>query len=50
MHRYLADGVLAPQSPGLVLVERETARGRTRRGLIAALDLEHYDFNPTPRR
>lgn len=46
MHRYLADGVLEPQPPGLILVERETARGRTRRGLIAALDLEHYDFNP----
>jgi hypothetical protein len=30
MRRYLAEGVLAPQPPGLVLVERETARGRTR--------------------
>ena len=46
MRRYLAEGVLTPQPPGLILVERETARGRTRRGLIAALDLEHYDFNP----
>jgi hypothetical protein len=46
MRRYLAEGVLTPQLPGLALVKRETARGRTRRGLIAALDLEHYDFNP----
>ncbi len=46
MRRYLAEGVLEPQPPGMVLVERETSRGRTRRGLIAALDLEHYDFNP----
>ncbi|MDQ5907978.1 MAG: hypothetical protein QG599_69 [Pseudomonadota bacterium] len=46
MQRYLAEGVLTPQPPGLALVERETARGRTRRGLVAALDLEHYDFNP----
>ncbi len=46
MRRYLAEGVLTPQPPGLILVERETARGQTRRGLIAALDLEHYDFNP----
>jgi hypothetical protein len=46
MQRYLAEGVLVPQPPGLALVERETARGRTRRGLVAALDLEHYDFNP----
>lgn len=46
MRRYLAEDVLTPQPPGLILVERETARGQTRRGLIAALDLEHYDFNP----
>ena len=45
MRRYLAEGVLIPQLPGLVRVERETARGRTRRGLIAALDLECYDHN-----
>jgi hypothetical protein len=45
MRRYLAEGVLVPHPPGLVRVERETARGRTRRGLIVALDLEHYDFN-----
>lgn len=46
MQRYLTEGVLEPQPPGFVLVERETARGQIRRGLIAALDLEHYDFNP----
>jgi hypothetical protein len=46
MRRYLAEGILVPQPPGLVRVERETARGRTRKGLIVALDLEHYDFNP----
>ncbi|HCB13416.1 MAG TPA: DUF1015 domain-containing protein [Gammaproteobacteria bacterium] len=46
MHRYLAEGVLAPHAPGMVLVERETARGQTRRGLMVALDLEHYDFSP----
>ncbi len=46
MRRYLAESVLEPQPPGFILVERETARGQTRRGLIATLDLEHYDFNP----
>lgn len=46
MRRYLAEGVLVQQPPGLVLVERETGRGRKRKGLIAALDLEHYDFTP----
>lgn len=46
MRRYLVEGVLTPQPLGLALVERETARGRIRRGLVAALDLEHYDFHP----
>ena len=30
-------------------MERETARGRSRKGLIAALDLEHYDCNAGAR-
>ncbi|HRY14255.1 MAG: DUF1015 domain-containing protein [Candidatus Competibacteraceae bacterium] len=46
MRRYLAEGILESQAPGMALVERETARGRVRKGLIAALDLEHYDFTP----
>ena len=44
MCRYLARDILAPQPLGFVLVERETGRGRSRKGLIAALDLEHYDY------
>ena len=32
MRRYASTGVLVPQAPGMVLIERETARGRTRRG------------------
>jgi hypothetical protein len=46
MRRYLAEGILTPQPLGLALVERETAHGRKRGGLVAALDLEHYDFTP----
>lgn len=46
MHCYLAEGVLTPASPGFMLIERETSHGRSRKGLIAALDLEHYDYNP----
>lgn len=45
MRRYLAQGVFTEQL-GLVLVERITAHGRTRRGLVAALDLEQYSFAP----
>jgi hypothetical protein len=44
MRRYLADGLLVEHA-GPVLVER-TVDGRTRRGLMLELDLEHYDFSP----
>lgn len=43
MQRYLDAGLLAPHD-GAVLVER-TVEGRTRRGLMLELDLEHYDFS-----
>ena len=43
MRQYLDNDFLAPQE-GLILVER-TVDGKTRRGLMMALDLDHYDFN-----
>lgn len=43
MVRYLADGTLVPQD-NLIYVER-TVDGKTRRGLMLALDLEKYDFS-----
>lgn len=45
MRRYLAEGLLRDHHGG-VYVER-TVHGRTRRGLMLELDLEHYDFSPT---
>ena len=42
MRRYLAD-VLLREHVGAVVVERSVG-GRTRRGLMLELDLEHYDF------
>ena len=42
MRQYLDAGILEPRS-GLVYVER-TVAGRTRRGLVMALDLERYDY------
>lgn len=45
MQGYMSQGILEVQSPGFILVERTTARGTVRRGLVVALDLEHYDFN-----
>jgi hypothetical protein len=43
MSAYLERGILTPQD-GLILVER-TIRGKTRRGIVLALDLERYDFS-----
>ncbi len=41
--RYVDQGLLEPFE-GFVLVER-TVNGKTRRGLMLALDLEHYNYN-----
>ncbi|MHB1399421.1 MAG: DUF1015 domain-containing protein [Trichloromonadaceae bacterium] len=46
MARYLADGTLTPQPPGFVLLDRKTAHAPSRKGLMVALDLEHYDYRP----
>jgi hypothetical protein len=43
MHSYLEQHILQPFE-GLLLVER-TIGGKTRRGLMMALDLERYDYN-----
>lgn len=43
MRQYLESGLLASHQ-GMIYVER-TVSGRTRRGLMLALDLEKYDFN-----
>lgn len=44
MRKYLDDGLFQARQ-GLVLVER-TIDGKTRHGLILALDLEKYDYKP----
>jgi hypothetical protein len=43
MERYLREGILKP-AEGMIYVERTTG-GRTRRGIVAALDLELYDYS-----
>ena len=45
MLQYLSSGVLQSVGQGLMLVRREAA-GRTRLGLVLALDLEQYDYSP----
>jgi hypothetical protein len=44
MERYLNDGILVPQKPGFLLVDRQTQAVASRKGLIVALDLEQYDY------
>ena len=44
MERYLSEGILREREPGFVLVER-TVEGKTRTGLVLALDLEEYDYS-----
>src|ERR1041385_2276625 len=43
MHKYMEEGILQPHD-GLVYVER-TVGGKTRKGIVSALDLECYDYN-----
>jgi hypothetical protein len=43
MQRYLKDNLFTSRE-GIILVERQT-RGKTRHGILLALDLEAYDFN-----
>ena len=45
MRRYLADDSLRSIGEGFVYVRRQTADG-IRHGLLDAVDLEQYDFNP----
>jgi hypothetical protein len=42
MREYLDAGILEPRE-GLIYIER-TAAGKTRKGLVMCLDLEHYDY------
>lgn len=46
MQRYLEEGVLEQQPPGILLTVRGTPHVSERRGLILALDLEEYDYSP----
>ncbi|MBR6080611.1 MAG: DUF1015 domain-containing protein [Treponema sp.] len=49
MEKYLSDGTFAPAEKEFVYVERTTAYGRVRKGLVVALDLESYEWKPMSR-
>ncbi|MCL2276948.1 MAG: DUF1015 domain-containing protein [Treponema sp.] len=49
MNRYLKDGVFNKPFNGFIYIERDTPYQKKRRGLVAAIDLEHYDWHPDAR-
>ena len=49
MEHYLQEGILTAKKPGFVLLDRRTAHTPSRKGLVVALDLEHYDFSATAK-
>ena len=49
MRDYADGGVFAAPRRGLVYLERDTPFNRGRKGLVAAIDLEQYDWSPTAR-
>jgi hypothetical protein len=46
MKEYLDSGVFAPANKCFVYLERKTAFGRTRKGLVMQIDLETYEWKP----
>ena len=46
MKAYLDDGIFDSPVNGFIYIERTTAFGRTRKGLIAQIDLETYEWKP----
>ena len=46
MSSYIDGGIFAVPQKQMVYVERTTAYGRVRKGLVAALDLDSYEWKP----
>jgi uncharacterized protein (DUF1015 family) len=46
MHNYLASDVFAPEQQEAIYIERTTAYGRVRHGLMLAVDLDQYEWQP----
>lgn len=46
MKEYLASDVFAPVKKLFIYIERKTAFGRMRKGLVAQIDLETYEWKP----
>ena len=46
MKSYIDGGVFAPAAEECIYIERKTAYGRTRRGLVLCVDLDKYEWKP----
>ena len=46
MNDYIDGGIFAPPQKECIYVERTTAYGRVRHGLVCAVDLETYEWKP----
>ena len=46
MEKYLKDGVFSTPKKCFIYIERTTSYGRVRKGLVTALDLEAYEWEP----
>ncbi|MBO4705587.1 MAG: DUF1015 domain-containing protein [Spirochaetaceae bacterium] len=46
MEKYLKDGVFSAAKKCFIYIERTTSYGRVRKGLVTALDLEAYEWEP----
>jgi len=49
MKQYLNEGVFNEPKTGFIYIERDTPYQKKRRGLVAAIDLEKYDWKPDAR-
>ena len=49
MKQYLSEGVFSEPKQGFMYIERDTPYNKKRRGLIAAIDLEQYEWKPESR-
>jgi len=49
MKNYLQSGVFAEPKRGFIYLERDTPYQKKRRGLVAIIDLEQYDWHPDAR-
>lgn len=45
MDKYLSENILVEQSPGFILIDRQTSHAPSRKGIVMAVDLEKYDYS-----